>query len=100
MKKETVIYDNYDLFGTYEEVAKENLKEQGNKNPSDSAVWDEINWLDNIDWDTEKEFLEDFFNNGCTWILQGTNGRWNGVYRAGTINAAAGNKKLRLHENL
>lgn len=85
MKKEIVIYDNYDLLGTYEEVAKANLKEQGNENPSDSTIWDEINWLDNIDWNTEKEFLEDFFNNGCTWILQGTNGRWNGVYRAGTI---------------
>ena len=78
------IYNNYDLWGDYEEFARETLSEY-DENPSDDAIWNVINDEDAFNWDCEKERLEDFFNDGSTWILRGTNGRWNGTFEAGTI---------------
>ena len=87
MKKEPVrriIYSNYDLWEKYEEFAREELAESGNKNPSNSEIWDIISEQDAIAWQDEKERLIDFFS-GEKWILRGTVGRWNGSFEAGTV---------------
>lgn len=41
--------------------------------------------MDSINWDADKEQLEEFFNDGSKWILQGNVGRWNGAFRGGFI---------------
>ena len=78
------IYNNYNLWEDYEEDAREMLEERGNSNLSENDIWDEINFIDEVNWENEKENLEDFFSEG-TWILRGCVGRWDGNYQAGTI---------------
>jgi len=78
------IYDNYDLWDQYSEFAKETLSEY-EEEPSEDSIWNVINDEDSTNWECEKERLEEFFNDGSTWILRGTNGRWNGTFEAGTI---------------
>lgn len=84
MKKINIIYDNYDLT-VYRENAIESLKEQGNEKPSENEIMDEINFFQNLNWNDERERLEDFFNTGCLWILQGISERWTGCHQAGTV---------------
>lgn len=78
------IYDNYDLWDTYEAVARETLAEYDD-NPSDDEIWNVIYDEDSINWDCVKEELEKFFNDGSTWILRGTAEQWNGSFEAGTV---------------
>ena len=78
------IYNNYDLWDDYSEFAKETLSEY-DEEPSKNAIWNVINDQDSINWEDEKERLKEFFDDGSTWILRGTNGRWNGTFEAGTI---------------
>ena len=40
---------------------------------------------DTPEWEDVKEELTNFFDDGGTWILRGTNQCWNGTYGAGTI---------------
>lgn len=79
-----MIYSNYDLWNVYEDEAKENLKENGIENPTENEIWDEIYMLDEINWEDEKEQLDQFFD-GSLWIMQGTVGRWNGDFAAGCV---------------
>lgn len=52
---ERIIYSNYDLWEDYEQDAREYLcSECEEENPTDSQVWDEVIFLDSINWDTEK----------------------------------------------
>lgn len=82
---ERTIYNNYNLWEEYAEEAKNNILENtGNEDPSDNEIWDEIHFLDSLEWDEVKESLDQFFSEG-TWILSGTIGRWNGNYEAGTV---------------
>lgn len=78
------IYDNYDLWDQYSEFAKETLAEY-EEEPSEDSIWNVINDENSTNWEYEKERLEEFFDDGSTWILRGTNGRWNGTFEAGTI---------------
>lgn len=78
------IYDNYDLWECYAKDAKEYLKDGGNANPTDTDIWDEIYFIDNMNWSQTEDELETFFSEG-TWIMQGAVGRWNGTYATGII---------------
>lgn len=84
--KERVIYNNYNLWEDYEQDAREYLRSEcAEENPTDSQIWEEIDFLDSINWDADKEQLEEFFNDGSKWILQGTVERWDGTFRGGFI---------------
>ena len=89
LPKERTIYSNYSLWDTYpDEDIKEQLMENGvdEEDITDNMIWEERYFLDSIDWEDEKERLENFFlNNGNKWMLFGSVGRWNGVFRAGTL---------------
>lgn len=80
------IYDNYDLWDdenvTY---AKEDLEDEGNDNPTEEDIWEKISDIDASNYDDEMERLGEFFDDGSTWILIGTSGRWDGTYDVGTI---------------
>ena len=54
------------------------------ENITEEKIWEEIYFIDSINWEEEKERLVDFFKNN-TWILQGYTGRWNGNYKGGFI---------------
>lgn len=82
------IYNNYNLWETYpDEEIKAKLIELGyKKDITDDMIWEERYFLDSLDWEEEQERLKDFFlNNGNKWMLFGEVGRWNGVYKAGTL---------------
>lgn len=84
--KERIIYNSYDLWENYEADARESLKDNcGIENPTYDQIWEEIYFLDSINWESDKAELEHFFNDGSTWILQGTTGRWDGSHRGGYI---------------
>ena len=78
------IYNNYDL-SSYEDIARETLTENGNEDPTDFQLWEEIYSLDFITWEEIIERLKDFFDNGSKWILQGYTGTWRGAARGGFI---------------
>lgn len=78
------IYNNYDLWEDYEKDVREILSENGNFKPSDKEIWEEIYFQDEINWEYEKENLDDFFKDK-TWIIFGTVQRWNGMYPGGII---------------
>ena len=85
--KTRTIYNNYDLYEDYAESAKESLIDNGTEaeDITENNLWEEIYFLDSINWEDEKEQLENFFNDGNTWILQGFTGRWDGTYKGGYI---------------
>ena len=89
LPKERTIYSNYHLWETYtDEDVKEQLMENGvdEEDITDNMIWEERYFLDSIDWEDEKERLVNFFlNNGNKWMLFGEVGRWNGVFKAGTL---------------
>ena len=89
LPKERTIYSNYSLWDTYtDEDIKEQLMENGvdEEDITDDMIWEERYFLDSIDWEDEKERLENFFlNNGNKWMLFGSVGRWDGIYKAGTL---------------
>ena len=82
--KKRTIYNNYNLWEDYEELARECLKENGIDNPTDQNIWDVIYDDDSSNWVLEKERLIEFFA-GETWILQGYNQLWYGNQRAGYV---------------
>lgn len=86
---ERVIYDNYDLWKTYpdEEIKEYFMEENGYEEDeiTDEMIWKERYFLNETNWEEEKERLKKFFLNGNKWILFGTVGRWDGLYRAGTL---------------
>ena len=89
LPKERIIYDNYNLWETYpdKEIKEYFMEENGYEEDeiTDEMIWEERHFLDEINWEEEKERLEKFFLDGNKWILFGTVGRWNGLYRAGTL---------------
>ena len=88
--KERIIYNNYDLWDKYsDECLTEMAHECGwiddDEEPTDNQL---IAWRyeeDSIDWDAEKEMLDNFFKNVNYIGFFGEIGRWNGVYRGGKI---------------
>ena len=89
LPKQRVIYNNYDLCETYpdKEIKEYFMEESGYEEDeiTDEMIWEERHFLDEINWEEEKERLEKFFLDGNKWILFGTVGRWDGLYRAGTL---------------
>lgn len=84
--KERIIYSDYDLWDDYEITARESIREnEGKDTPTDNEIWDEIYFLDSINWNDTKSELKKFFDDGSTWILQGTTGRWDGAHKGGYI---------------
>lgn len=82
---ERVIYDNYDVWENYADSAKEFLFETNeNENPSEEDLWDIVNMMAEDAWDEEKERLENFFNDGSTWLITGMVGTWHGNKSAGS----------------
>lgn len=82
------IYNNYCLWETYpDEDMKENLMVNGYEEDeiTDEKIWEERYFYDELDWEDTKIQLEDFFSKGNKWMLFGEVGRWNGVYKAGTV---------------
>ena len=71
----TTIFDNLND-NRYEQV-EELLIEQGNEEPTDEEIWDEVRFQEQCDWEDTKCDLDRFFD-GETCILRGSVGRWNG----------------------
>ena len=84
-----IIYNNYDLWETYpDEDIKEMLIENGCEEDdiTDEMIWRERYDLSSLDWEASKYDLEQFFlNNGNKWMIFGEIGRWDGIYKAGTM---------------
>lgn len=86
--KERTIYNNYDLSETYpDEDMKACLIENGYEEDeiTDQMIWQERYFYDEQDWEMVKEELKNFFLKGHKWMLFGEVGRWDGVYKAGTV---------------
>ena len=87
--KERTIYNNYTLWETYpDEDVKEMLMDNGYEEDeiTDELIWKERYIQDKFNWDCVKDELTRFFlNNGNKWMIFGEVGRWNGVYKAGTL---------------
>lgn len=86
--KERTIYNNYALWENYpDEEIKEILTENGCEEDeiSDEDIWKERYFLDEIDWEEAKAELEKFFLNGNKWMIFGEVGRWDGIYKTGTM---------------
>lgn len=86
--KPRTIYDNYNLWEIYpDEEVKEMLLENGYEEDeiTDGKMWDARYSLSDFDWDNAKYELEKFFKNGNKWMIFGSVGRWDRIYRAGTI---------------
>lgn len=89
LPKERTIYNNYSLWETYpDEEVKEILMENGieEEDITDNMILEERYFQDECDWNCVKDELEYFFhNNGNKWMIFGSVGRWDGVYKAGTL---------------
>lgn len=89
LPKKRTIYDNYNLRKTYpDEDVMEMLIDRGyEKNDiTDEIMWEERYSQDEFDWEYAEFELKNFFlNNGNKWMLFGEVGRWDGVYKAGTL---------------
>lgn len=86
--KERTIYNNYCLWENYpDEDMKACLIENGMEEDeiTDQMIWEERYLYDEQDWEMTKEELKDFFSKGHKWMLFGEVGRWDGVYKAGTV---------------
>ena len=80
------IYSNYDLDDNYDDV-KQFLQDQGNENPTDKEIWNEIYDADLYEWENIKEDFKSFFSkfpNSC-WIIRGYVERWNGRFSFGIV---------------
>ena len=86
MKKHT-IFDNYDVSAAYS-YALENLIENeiydDIEEVPESAVWDEVYEMENINWDDARREMEQFFD-GKMLLVGGSVGRWDGTYAAGKV---------------
>lgn len=81
--KERVIYDNYNKDGLYEE-AKEYLIENGNEDPSENEIWNEVYFLEEMYYEDDTYELKKILDNG-EFIAVGTCGRWDGNFAGGFI---------------
>ena len=65
--KKRNIYSNYDLDEMFND-ARQEVIDRGEE-PTETAIWDEVYEMDNLNWAEEKEKLIDFFEggNGSLW---------------------------------
>lgn len=82
-RKERIIFDNFET-DIDREDAIENLLANGIEDPSEDEIWDEIKFLEEDNWNLEKDRMEEIFNNG-DFLAIGTCGRWNGNFPGGFI---------------
>ena len=87
--KQRIIYDNYYSEHQYNYAKDFLIEEHLDENPddkdwqpSDQDVWDEIYFVNDINWDNFKNEFEEFMN-GHTFILQGEIGTWMGQMAGG-----------------
>ena len=86
--KPRIIYSNYDLLEQYpdEEIIETLIAMEYEEDEiTDEMISRERDFIDGITWEEERDRLREFFNNGNKWILVGSVGRWNGVYKYGTL---------------
>lgn len=78
-RTERVIYDNYDIYDTYREDAIEWFKElNNNREPTENEIESYCRDLDYDAWQTGKDELRKFFQDGDLWLLTGTMRLWDG----------------------
>lgn len=80
--KERVIYDNFNT-QFEEEQAREWLKENGNENPTDEEIYDEIYFQMETLWEEFEAEAEKVFKG--KFIAVGICGLWNGDFEGGFI---------------
>ena len=87
--KKHIIFSNWN-FDEWENYAREfileNRADNGDDNTeiSDCELWDEIAFLQEIQWDDERAMMQNFFE-GKTLIVCGTFGSWRGALPAGKV---------------
>lgn len=81
--KEFTIFNNYDL-DEYIEAAKEWFLDNGNENPTDEELWEEAQFMNNLDWEEAEAKLKEEFDNG-DFLAVGTCGLWYGNFDGGFI---------------
>lgn len=82
--KQRTLFSNYFPW-ELEKDARESLKAEGYKNPSDEEIQSWICEQLDLDWSFVREELEKFFNDDSKWIIFGTVGRWDGTYKGSRI---------------
>lgn len=86
MVKAISIFDNYDV-NAYYSLAEEYLLEQmedTTEPPTESAIWEEANFLADEDWREAEHELKKFFGNTPV-LVTGRVGLWHGDYAGGFI---------------
>lgn len=79
---ERIIFDNTNESDMFDET-KQFLIDEGNEDPSDNQVWDEVNFTLETYWDDEKRELEKVFDGKRNFLAVGTCGLWNGTFAGG-----------------
>jgi hypothetical protein len=79
--KEIIFFDNYD--SNYYEYARENLEENGEENPSDCAIWEEVSFLEEINFDVAIKEINNLLSSYV--LVTGRVGRWNGTQEGGKV---------------
>ncbi len=77
-RTERVIYNNYDIYNKYREDALEWFKEIDNREPTENEIESYCRDLDYDAWQTGKDELRKFFQDGDLWLLTGTMRLWDG----------------------
>ena len=86
--KPRTIYNNYSLWETYpDEEVKDMLSDYYEEDEiTEERIWNYRYAQDSVDWESVEYELKQFFlNNGNKWMIFGSVGRWDGVYKAGTL---------------
>lgn len=87
--KERIIFDNYDLWDTYPDEYLKEIALECDWIDDEDEITDDLltKWRyqeAEVDWDCEKERLEEFFDKKEV-IFFGTVGRWDGDYKGGMM---------------
>ena len=90
--KQRTLYSNYNLVETFPDadiktILIEDLERYTTEDEiTDRAIWEERYIQDEIDWEYVRNELISFFKyKGNKWMIFGEIGRWDGVYKAGTL---------------
>lgn len=83
MRKPVIVYTNCNMDERYED-AKNYLIDDGNENPTEAEIWDEINFEMDIEWEEAKSEMDEFFADE-KWVIYGLIERWDGIYTVGLV---------------
>lgn len=87
MEKRNVIFDNYDVNVWYDYAVEniiENERYSEKEEIPETEIWDEVAFLQQLNFDDEMEMMKSFFE-GKTLLVCGNVGRWNGSFPAGKV---------------